>query len=136
MKTKILIIITVLLFSIMLVLTFSARSIHETGLPHVKTGRLTEASFPFEFTDENGAVYTGYRHAPAISKEQLEQGVYVLYTAEKNGEKRNFVRRAEIVFGAEHDGYFEVLGGVSSFEKIVVEWDGEIGEGEVVYLKQ
>ena len=79
----------------MLVLTFTSRSIHEAGLPHVKAGRLAEAEFPFEFTDENGNILTGFRQVPAVTAEQLEQGVYILYTAEKNGEARNFVRRAE-----------------------------------------
>ena len=135
MKTKILIIITAVFFAVMLVLTFSSRSIHEAGLPHVKAGRLSEAEFPIEFTDENGKLMTGTRQAPAVTKEQLEQGVYVLYTAGKNGEVRDFVRRAEIVPGAECDGYIEVLGGVSSFDKIVVGSDRDIADGEVVVEK-
>lgn len=135
MKTKILVIITAVFFAVMLALTFSARSIHEAGLPHVKAGRLGEAMFPFEFTDENGEVVTGIRQALAVSAEQMEQGVYVLYTAEKNGEVRDFVRRAKIVCGAENDGYFEVFGGVSSFEKIVVDSDRTIADGEVVVIK-
>ena len=70
-----------------------------------------------------------------MTKEQLEQGVYVLYTAGKNGEVRDFVRRVEIVPGAECDGYIEVLGGVSSFDKIVVSSDRDIADGEVVVEK-
>ena len=135
MKTKILIIITAVFFAVMLVLTFTARSIHEAGLPHVKAGRLTEAQFPFEFTDENGDVLIGTRQAAAVTKEQLEQGVYVLYTAGKNGEVRDFVRRAEIVPGIECDGYIEVLGGVSSFDKIVIGSDRDFSDGEVVVEK-
>ena len=119
----------------MLALTFSSRNIHEAGLPHVKAGRLSEAEFPIEFTDENGEVMTGFRLSPAVTKEQLEQGVYVLYTAEKNSEVRDFVRRAEIVPGAECDGYIEVLSGVSSFDKIVVGFDRDITDGEVVLVK-
>ena len=119
----------------MLALTFSSRSIHEAGLPHVKAGRLAEAEFPIEFTDENGELMTGTRQAPAVTKEQLEQGVYVLYTAGKNGEVRDFVRRVKIVPGAECDGYIEVLGGVSSFDKIVVGSDRDIADGEVVVEK-
>ena len=135
MKTKILIIITALFFAIMLALTFTARSVHEAGLPHVKAGRLAEFQFPFEFTDENGNVMTGSRQAPVVTREQLERGVYVLYTAEKNGEVRDFVQRAEIVPGAECDGYIEVLGGVTSYDKIVLESDRDITDGEVVVEK-
>ncbi len=135
MKIKILIIITAVFFAVMLALTFTSRGIHESGLPHVKAGRLAEADFPIEFTDENGNTLTGFRQAPAVTKEQLEQGVYVLYTAEKNGEVRDFVQRAEIVPGIECDGYIEVLGGVSSYDKIVVESDREFTDGEVVVEK-
>lgn len=135
MKTKILLIITAVFFAVMLALTFSSRSIHEAGLPHVKAGRLAEAEFPIEFTDENGELMTGTRQAPAVTKEQLEHGVYILYTAEKNGEVRDFVQRAEIVPGAECDGYIEVLGGVTSYDKIVLESDRDITDGEVVVEK-
>lgn len=135
MKTKILIIVTAVFFAVMLALTFSARSIHEAGLPHVKAGRFSEVMLPFEFTDENGEVVTGMRQALAISAEQMEQGVYILYTAEKNGEVRDFARRAEILCGAEFDGYFEVLGGVSAFEKVVVDSEQDITDGEVAVVK-
>lgn len=135
MKTKILIIITALFFAIMLALTFTARSVHEAGLPHVKAGRLAEFQFPFEFTDENGNVMTGSRQAPVVTREQLERGVYVLYTAEKNGETRDFAQRAEIVCGAEYDGYIEVLSGVTSYDKIVVESDRDIAGGSAAEVK-
>ena len=78
MKTKILIIITAVFFAVMLVLTFSSRSIHEAGLPHVKAGRLSEAEFPIEFTDENGELMTGTRQAPAVTKEQLVGSKYII----------------------------------------------------------
>ena len=78
MKTKILIIITAVFFAVMLVLTFSSRSIHEAGLPHVKAGRLSEAEVPIEFTDENGELMTGTRQAPAVTKEQLVGSKYII----------------------------------------------------------
>ena len=135
MKTKIPLIITAVFFAVMLVLTFSSRSIHEAGLPHVKAGRLAEFQFPFEFTDENGNVMTGSRQAPVVTREQLERGVYVLYTAEKNGETRDFAQRAEIVCGAEYDGYIEVLSGVTSYDKIVVESDRDIAGESAAEVK-
>ncbi len=135
MKTKILIIITAVFFAAMLVLTFTSRSVHEAGLPHVKAGRRAEFQFPFEFTDENGNTLTGSRQAPAVTREQLERGVYVLYTAEKNGETRDFVQRAEIVCGAEYGGYIEVLSGVTSYDKIIVESDRDISGGSAAEVK-
>lgn len=134
MKTKILIIVTAVFLAIMLALTLTSRSVHEAGLPHVTAGRLTEAAFSVEYIDENGKTMTSTRHAAAVTAQQLEQGVYIIYTAEKNGDERSFTRRAEIICGEESNGYFEVVGGVSSLEKIVTEWHGEICEGEVIVL--
>ncbi len=74
------------------------------------------------------------RYAPAVSKEQLEQGVDVLYTAEKNGEKRDFIRLAEITAGEEYEGYVEVTGGLSPIDRIVTESDRELAECEVLIV--
>lgn len=134
MKIKLLIIITALFFAGMLALTLTARSIHNASLPHVRAERPASAKFPFEYADENGELRTGMRYAPAVSKEQLEQGVYVLYTAEKNGEKRDFIRLAEITAGEEYEGYVEVTGGLSPIDRIVTESDRELAEGEVLIV--
>lgn len=134
MKIKLLITITALFFAGMLALTLTARSIHNASLPHVRAERPVSAKFPFEYTDENGELLTGMRYAPAVSKEQLEQGVYVIYTAEKNGEKRDFIRLADIIAGEEYEGYVEITGGLSSIDRIVTESDRELAEGEVLIV--
>ncbi|MBP0983634.1 MAG: hypothetical protein J6A19_07910 [Oscillospiraceae bacterium] len=136
MKIKVLIIITAVFFAVMLALTFSARAIHEASLPHVRAQRLSTADFPFSYTDENGELRTGTRQAAAITKEQLERGVYVLYSAMKNGEKRDFVQCAEIVTGEQSGDYFEVVSGVSMVDRIIVEYDRELYDGgEVAVVK-
>ena len=134
MKIKLLVIIAALFFTGMLTLTLTARSIHNASLPHVRAERPESAGFPFEYTDENGDLRTGMRYAPAVSREQLEQGVYVLYTAEKNGEKRDFIRLAEITAGEEYEGYIEIAGGLSPIDRIVTESDRELAEGEVLIV--
>ncbi len=122
---KILIVITAVFFVGMLVLTFAAKPIHNSTLPHVSAERVQQALFP----TENGSTQT-----LAVTSEQYEQGVYVLYNANVNGEPRDFIRRAQIVAGQEYDGYVEVVSGLFFTDKIVVESDRELREGEVVVI--
>ena len=132
---KIIVIITVIFFAGMLFLTVFAREIHNSALPHVTASRVQRAQFSFEFTDESGEIFVGTESKLAITKEQYEQGVYVLYKAEKNGEVRDFIRRAEIVGGREQDGYVEVVAGLSPNERIVTDYTGKLYDGcEVVVL--
>ena len=132
---KILFIITADFFAAMLFLTAFARDIHNSSLPQVTASRLKQEQFPFEYRDDNGNTFTGTESKLAVTKEQLEQGVYVLYKTEKNGETRDFIRRTEIVGGREQDGYVEVVAGLSPNERIVTDYTGDLYDGcEVVVL--
>lgn len=123
---KILIAITAVFFAAMLVLTFTARSIHNAGLPHVSVKRVETALF----TDEYSVT-----QAIAVTSEQYEQGVYVHYSSVINGEKRDFIRRAEIIAGQESGGYVEVISGLTFIDRIVIEADRELRDGEVFLEK-
>ena len=129
---KILVIITAVFFSGMLFLTVFARDIHNSALPHVTASRVQQAQFPFEYTDENGNTFVGTESKLAVTTEQYEQGVYILYKDEKNGEMRDYIRRANIEAGREHDGYVEVVSGLTFGDRIVVDSDRVLCEGEVV----
>ena len=129
---KILVIITAVFFAAMVFLTAFAREIHNSALPHVTASRVQRAQFPFEYTDENGNTFVGTESKLAVTTEQFEQGVYVLYKAEKNGETRDFIRRADIEAGRENGGFVEVVSGLSHGDKIVVSSDRELCEGEVI----
>ncbi|MGN0596485.1 MAG: hypothetical protein ACI4J1_04060 [Ruminiclostridium sp.] len=132
---KILVIITAVFFSGMLFLSLFARDIHNSTLPNVTASRIQQAQFPFEYTDENGNSFVGAESKLAVTAEQFEQGVYVIYTAEKNGEMRDFIRRADIVSGQEYGGYVEVVSGITPNERIVAEYTGYLFDGcEVVIL--
>ena len=135
MSKKILIIITALIFSAMLFLSLFAEKIHNAGLPKVTVSRPETHTFEETFTDENDEAYTFYTEKTALSKEQLEKGVYVLYSAEKNGTKRSFVRLTQIVTGAENDGYFEIVSGINYGEKIVTSSTAELYDGAEVVFK-
>ena len=129
---KILVIITAVFFAGMLFLTVFARDIHNSALPHVTASRVQQAQFPFEYTDENGNTFVGTESKLAVTSEQFKQGVYILYKDEKNGEMRNFIRRANIEAGREHDRYVEVVSGLTFGDRIVVDSDRLLREGEVV----
>lgn len=135
MSKKILITITALFFSAMLFLSLFAEKIHNAGLPKVNVSRPETLTFEETFTDENGETYTFYTEKTAISKEQIEQGVYVLCSAEKNGTKRSFVRLAHVVTGEENDGYFEIVTGINYGEKIVTSSTAELYDGAEVNNK-
>lgn len=134
MIKRITLIITIIFFAGMLILTLSARHIHNAFLPKVETGRAQQAPFPFEYIDESGAVQTGTQMKLSVTGEQLDNGIYVIYSAVKNGEKRNFVRLADIAVGSEYNGFFEVISGLNSSDRIVISSDGELYDGaEVLY---
>ena len=134
MTKKILLIVTVLFFAAMLFLTLFAEKIHENSLPKVTAARPERQLFPYEFTDENGETYTGSTEKIAVPKSMLGSGVYVIYSAEKNGTKRNFVRRAVIQTGEECNGYVEVVSGIMINDRIVMGSDKELYDDCEVYL--
>lgn len=136
MTKKILFIITLLFFGAMLFLTLFAEEIHESLLPKVTAARPERIFFPYEFTDENGEPRTGSIKKIAVSRSMLENGVYVIYSAEKNGTKRNFVRLAPIQTGEEQNGYLEVVSGIELTDRIVTECDGELYDGAEVHVNK
>lgn len=134
MSKKILIIITALFFAVMLFLSLFAEIIHNAGLPKVTVSHPETRTFEETFTDENGETYTFFTEKNALSREQLEKGVYVLYSAEKNGTKRSFVRLVQVVIGTEKDGYFEIVSGINYGEKIVIDSTAVLCDGAEVMV--
>lgn len=129
MTKKILLIVTILFFAGMLFLTLFAEKIHENSLPKVTAARPERQLFPYEFTDEKGETHTGSTEKIAVPKAMLDSGVYVLYSAEKNGTKRNFVRLAAIQTGEENGEYIEVVSGIGFSDRIAAENTGELYDG-------
>lgn len=136
MSKKILIIITAMFFLSMLFLSLFAEKIHSAYLPKVTVSRPETYTFEETYTDENGGVYTFYAEKSSLSAKQLEEGVYVVYSAEKNGTKRSFVRCAQVVTGSEKDGHYEIVSGVNFGEKIVISAAGELYDGAEVIVRQ
>lgn len=129
MTKKILLIFTIFFFAGMLFLTFFAEQMHNASLPNVTASRPEQKPFPYEYTDENGEPQTGSTQKIAVPKSMLESGVFVVYSAEKNGTKRNFVRLAPVQTGEERDGYVEVISGLLFSDRIAAESDKELYDG-------
>lgn len=118
---KILFIVTGIFLAAMLFLTFFAEPIHKSTLPKVTAARPQRKPFPYEFTDKNGERRFGTIEKLAVPKAMLESGVFVVYSEEKNGTQRDFVRLAEIQTGEENGGYVEVVSGITLMDKIAVD---------------
>ncbi|MCM1298351.1 MAG: hypothetical protein NC203_05680 [Firmicutes bacterium] len=132
---KTLLVITVIFFSAMLILTVFAEDIHNSSLPRVTASQPEQRYFPYEYTDENGNAQTGSVQKTAVPKALSEQGVYVIYSAEKNGTVRSFVRLADVVTGEEKDGYVEIISGITLMDRIVTESSAELYDGAEVAMK-
>lgn len=129
MKKKILLIFTIFFFAGMLFLTLFSDQIHNAMLPKVIVSRPKQMAFPYEYIDENGETQTASTQKIALPKTILEGGVYVLYSAEKNGTKRNFVKPADLQTGEEREGYVEIVSGIMFSDRVVIDsseklWDG------------
>lgn len=136
MTKKILIIVTVFFFAGMLLLTFFAEKIHEGTLPEVTAARPEQRMFPYEYADENGEPRTGSIQKIAVPKSMFEDGVYAVYSAEKNGTKRDFVRLAPVQTGEERDGYVEIVSGIIFSDRIVTESTGALFDGAEVRVNR
>jgi hypothetical protein len=132
---KMLVVITAAFFAAMLFFTAFAEGIHTAALPVVSVQRPEQKTFPVEYTSEDGTTATGTQTAVAVSETLLESGVYVIYTAKKNGTERTFVRKAEIAAGEEKDGYFEVLSGLTYLDQIVTSDTADLYDGCEVRLE-
>ena len=128
---------TVLFFGAMLFLTIFSEAIHAASLPRVKVTQPETKMFSIEYTDENGeTVSAGSQTKAALPMDVLEGGVYVVYSAEKNGSKRNFVKYVSVETGtARDDGYVEIVSGVDLFDKIVVDSTVELCDGMEVVIE-
>jgi len=110
----------VLFFGGMLYLTAEARTIHNRMIPHIKMKRLEQKAA--------GLV---------LPKELYDSGnVYLVIEAEKNGETRNFVEKADVTVGEQVKGGYLVLDGIDEWAFVVTETDKGLQDGMEVYLPE
>ena len=132
---KTLFIITGIFLAAMLFLTLFAEPIHESMLPHVVAARPERKPFPSKFIDKNGERREGTIEKLAVPKSMLDGGVYVIYSAEKNGTERSFVRLALLETGEEWNGYVEIVSGVMYSDSIVTESSKELYDGAEIIME-
>lgn len=121
---KLLICVTALFIIAMTVLTFTARDIHNSTLPHVTAKRLSQVAF------------NDYSRTLAIPKEIIDNGdVFIIGTRIINGEKRNVAQKVTLTLGLENDDYYEVIGGIIGNELIIFSTDRELENGDEVFVE-
>ena len=131
-------IFTVLFFAIMLFLTFFAESIHISSLPQVEAARAETRRFSVTAVSADGEVAQYSSEKTAVSEKMLGEGIFVGYTAEKNGTKRSFVRLVfpEVGESRSDDGYREVISGINYGDRIIMSTSKELYDGcEVNVIK-
>ena len=113
-------IVAVLFFGSMLFLTVEARTIHNRMIPNVKMKRLEQKAGEL-----------------VLPKELYDSGdVFIVIEAEKNGEIRNFVEKADVTVGEQIEGGYLVLDGINEWDFVVTETDKELKDGMEVFLPE
>lgn len=124
MKIKVCLALTLLFFIGMTVLTFTARDIHNSRLPHVTAKRLTRELFG-----------DGFTRKLALPKELTEgDGVFIITSRIINGEKRDIARRVVLTTGQEDEEFYEVTGGIMGNELVIIESDRGLRDGDEVFV--
>lgn len=133
MMKKLTLAVTVLFFSAMLLLTFLAQPIHNAALPRVTASKVETRAFDDRYIDAEGNTVNMESYKTAVPITLAEQRIYTVYTAEKNGTQRQFVRLVDIRTGRiTEDGYVEVMSGLMFNDRIVTEHTGELYDGAEV----
>ena len=113
-------IVAVLFFGSMLFLTVEARSIHNRMIPNIEMKRLEQKA---------GRL--------VLPKELYDSGdIFIVTEAEKNGETRNFVEKADVTVGEQVEGGYLVLDGIGEWDFVVTETDKELKDGMEVFLPE
>lgn len=120
----------------MLILTFTARAIHNRMIPNVRASRLSRVKFQHEQVLEDGTVRTVSQMSYAVPKWMVEQDfLYVVVQGMKNGDERTFARKLSLILGAENDGYYEIAEQFYDTGRLfIMESNKEIKDGTEVYL--
>lgn len=125
-KTAVLV-LSGLFYGAMLLLAVFAKKLHTATLPKVRIAYLEQKTF---LTGEER------EYLPALPEELYGKLLYSVTEEERNGELRYVARKLEGVhLGEEKDGYYPVLGGISSFTPLIVEGYEKPEEGREVFVE-
>ncbi len=128
MRKRLIMIISILFYAGMLFMTYTARTLHEAGLPHVMVSELDYGLI----TDQNGKESFGV----LLPKEWYRGGVIFRITNEMiNNEYRTIAKRVDsLEIGLENDDYYQVEKGLGSREKIIISDLDGVTDGCEVYI--
>lgn len=123
-------IISALFWSGMVVLSLSARAIHNSRLPHAEVLTAAKQDFTCTFADENGNILSAARRAVGIPKSLTDNEIYVIIQKEVYGETRNYACCTEVMM---YDGYYSeeynaVMYGLSAGDKLIISADRPLSE--------
>lgn len=135
MKKVINSVITLFFFILMLILTISARNIHNSQIPNVTVKRLTQEDFAINSILKSGEEVTTYQKRLAIPKNIIGSGeVYVITRIYVNGEERDAARLVLPQIGAENEGFYEVTGGIDRRDLIIYDSNKKLNDGDEVFV--
>ena len=109
-----------------------------SSLPQVEAERAETRRFSINSVSTDGEITQYSSEKTAVSEKMLGEGIFVVYTAEKNGTKRSFVRLVfpEVGEGRSDDGYREVISGINYGDRIIMSTSKELYDGcEVNVIK-
>lgn len=119
----------------MLILTISARSIHNSQIPNVTVKRLTQDDFAINSTLTSGEEVTAHQKRLAIPKSIIDSGeVYIITRIYINGEERNAARLVSPQIGTSNEESYEVTGGIDRRDLIIIESNKKIKDGDEVFI--
>lgn len=134
MKKTINLIITVLFITCMIILTITARKVHNNMIPNVKVSRFSIEQFNSS-TDKGSQKNISTQECMAIKKKIYNQGeIFIISLEEKNDEMRAFVHKTKLVTGRESDKYYEVTNIYDPETKFVIESNQKLQDGDEVYI--
>lgn len=135
MTKKITIIITGAFFIAMLLLSFTAKRMHQSSLPKVQAATLEYQYFVDEETQE-GAQFLGFAYG--LPKKLYDDGiVFIISNEVVNGEVRTIARRVvDLKLGRENEDYYEVIEGISYGVQVIMSGDETIQDGDEVLIEK
>lgn len=135
MKKIINALIILFFFILMLILTISARSIHNSQIPNVTVKRLTQEDFVINSTLQNGEEVTTIQKRLAIPKNIINSGeIYIVTRIYINGEERDAVRMVFPQIGAENEGFYEVTSGIDRSNLVIFDSNKKLKNGDEIFI--
>lgn len=130
-----LILLSLCFYGGMLILTFTAKDIHNARLPKVTASRLATQKFEHSFKTEEGMMRIVTRSSMGIPKDIVDSGqVFSIYSEEKNGMRYTYAVRIPVEVSVENEEYYAVDSGITSQDMIILSGYEELEDGCEVYV--